>query len=367
MSANDESRNEPGPAGEPGAIDTPPVCPKCGRPLSDVRGTAVCPECWTAYSVTKMSVADRACTKCGYNLRGIAEAGTCLECGAAYGALGVVEEEQPCLRCGYSLRGLPRTGACPECATPVESSLRGPLLQYSSAEYVASLHRGVFLVELGLAIGIFGVLAMIGGSLLRLAIMGTAAPPAWLPWLMGVGSVALTMLGLAGWWLLSTPDPAFIGQNNGTTARQVLRVTLVIAATAAVASLFTDVVVGSTRGMGPGPGTTATPLTALVLLAIVVQVGAKIAWVVQFFAAMQYLRWLGPRIPDATITDRARRYMWLLPLIYVLGAICLMIGPLIALLMYIRLLDNLRTGLRDVRRRIESGAAPLPAGTAGPV
>ncbi len=358
MSVNDEPGNGSGPPGEP---DAPSVCPKCGRPLSDVRGTAVCPECWTAYSVTKMSVVDRACAQCGYNLRGIAESGTCPECGTAYAALGVVEEDRPCLRCGYSLRGLSLTGACPECATPVESSLRGPLLEYSSAEYVASLHRGVFLVELGLAIGIFGVLAMVVGTV-GLAVMGAGAPPAWLPWLMGVGSVALTMLGLAGWWLLSTPDPAFVGQNNGTTARQVLRVTLVIAAASAVASLFTEVAVGGTRGMGPGPGTTASPLTALVLLAMVVQVGAMIAWVVQFFAAMQYLRWLGPRIPDATITDRARRYMWLLPLIYVLGFICLMIGPLIALLMYIRLLDNLRTGLRSVRRRIESGAEALPAG-----
>ena len=55
----------------------------------------------------------------------------------------LTSEDVPCLNCGYNLRGLEEDGQCPECGVPIERSLHGNLLIYSSPEYVSSLHRGL--------------------------------------------------------------------------------------------------------------------------------------------------------------------------------------------------------------------------------
>lgn len=295
------------------------------------------------------------CSRCGYHLAGLGAAGVCPECGTPYTGRGVVQGDWPCLRCGYSLTGLPESGSCPECGAAVVASLRGPLLEYSSPEYVASLHRGVFIVEVGIALGVLSKIGLVLGTLFFMAMRGGGGPPAWAYWSAETGAIALNLLSLAGWWLLSTPDPAFVGRDSGSRARRVLRAALVVSAAAACASLATTVLVDNPRAVRPGPDSVATPLAALALLAQVVQLGSGIAWIVQFFAAMKYLQWLGPRIPDRTIVDRARQYLWLLPLLYVLLFLCIGLGPLIALVMYVTLLDRLRARLRLIRRRMEPG------------
>ena len=66
----------------------------------------------------------------------------------------VVLDDRPCLACGYNLRSLPTTGKCPECGAPVERSLRGVLLRYSSPTYLARLRRGILLVEVAIGLQI---------------------------------------------------------------------------------------------------------------------------------------------------------------------------------------------------------------------
>ena len=85
------------------------------------------------------------------------------------------------------------------------------------------------------------------------------------------------------------------------------------------------------------------------------------AGLVQFFASMMYVRWLGPRIPDRSITEKAAEYMWLLPLIYVLGA-CIVIGPFVAVIMYYVLLNKVRVKVSEIRarQRLETTAMESP-------
>lgn len=59
---------------------------------------------------------------------------------------GILSSDRACVSCGYNLKGLAVTGACPECGLSIEKSLRGDLLEYASPEYLAKLHRGVFLI-----------------------------------------------------------------------------------------------------------------------------------------------------------------------------------------------------------------------------
>ena len=88
----------------------------------------------------------------------------------------------------------------------------------------------------------------------------------------------------------------------------------------------------------------------------------NLAWIVQYFAAMTYLAWLTPRIPDEQAARDAKRLMWLGPVLYVLLACLLMIGPLIATVMYFVLLDRVREGVRRVRERAEAEEMARAAG-----
>ncbi len=72
-----------------------------------------------------------------------------------------VGDDAICLQCGYSIRGLPHGGRCPECGTPIQRSLQGNLLRYSSPAYLATLNRGVFLILAAIAAQ---VICVVGGG-----------------------------------------------------------------------------------------------------------------------------------------------------------------------------------------------------------
>ncbi len=234
-------------------------------------------------------------------------------------------EDVVCLRCGYPLRGLDESGDCPECGAAIGRSLRGNLLQFSSPSYVATLHRGVFLIVAGIA-----------GQAILIAL--TSAFAASLQSNIGLDSVgiALSATILVGWWMFSAPDPAFIGIEQGTTARRVVRTALVleIAITSALVA----------NGALTAPTTTAVSTTIVVLSVV-----AAVTSIVRFFAAMMYLRWMAPRIPSVEIDGRARQLMWLGPLLMTFGILLCGLGPLVAVVLYWLLINWVRMALKHVR------------------
>jgi uncharacterized membrane protein len=78
----------------------------------------------------------------------------------------------------------------------------------------------------------------------------------------------------------------------------------------------------------------------------VAELASVAVWLVWYFAAMKYLRWLTPRIPNQKAHDRAKRLMWLGP---VLCLVLCVIGGLVALVLYYHLLDWIRKDLRQIR------------------
>jgi sterol desaturase/sphingolipid hydroxylase (fatty acid hydroxylase superfamily) len=72
-----------------------------------------------------------------------------------------------------------------------------------------------------------------------------------------------------------------------------------------------------------------------------------VAWVVQFFGAMRYVSILASRMPDEKLAARAKTYVWLLPLIYILGS-CVVVGPLVAMILWAIMLMNIRSRLGEV-------------------
>jgi hypothetical protein len=132
----------------------------------------------------------------------------------------------------------------------------------------------------------------------------------------------------------SAPDPAILGAERGQTPRTIIRISVAIMAALSVADLVLNSITIS--------GTSGDLLSAGAALVI------GIAGVVQFFASVLYVRWLAPRIPDVALYEKARKYLWLLPLIYILGMICLGLGPLIALVMYLLMLNSVRVRLQAI-------------------
>ena len=83
-------------------------------------------------------------------------------------------------------------------------------------------------------------------------------------------------------------------------------------------------------------------MTAIQIVSGLLNLAAVVAGAVEFFAMMLYVRWLAQRIPDADMIQQTRQYIWLLPLLYTVGALCVGLGPIVALVLYSIMLWNLR-------------------------
>lgn len=239
------------------------------------------------------------------------------------------EDKVFCIQCGYALRGLSSDGNCPECGTPIERSMRGNLLRYSSPDYLDKLHRGVFIILVTTAISfVLTILSIFTTISVTRGGAGATGLDLALTWVTGV----VSLVGTWGWWLFSSPDPAYAGRDDGSQARKIVRVTLIINAVAGlVVSLEASL-----------------PRLGLVWLEALFGLLALTTFAVSFFAAMLYLRWLTPRIPQERAYKRSKTLMWLGPLLAIVGAPCFLIGPLIVLVLYWNMLDWIRRDLRDL-------------------
>jgi len=263
------------------------------------------------------------------------------------------------MRCSYSLMGLPPEGNCPECGTPIADSLRGFYLRFAAPEYIAKVRTGLSLI-------LNGILLMVAMFLVRFVLPFVANyffSASTLVWIALVQLLPLipSVIILLGYWRYTEPDPGFVGVETPHAARKILRVATVVSsacvlvpaalALATMGSLYAPGVGGS----APSPASSVAATTILMLGWLGTAVG-YIAWAVQFFAAMKYTTWLAARIPDGAIEARARLYLWLLPVIFVVG-ILLIIGPLVALIMYWNLLDKVRKHVKAIA--VAPPTAPL--------
>ncbi len=257
---------------------------------------------------------------------------------------GFVRGLRPCVRCTYDLRGLALTSNCPECGLPVADSLRGILLQYAASEYIRAIRTGFTLILTGIAISIVLMLAgMALGVVASVAAVGGGIPGVTrlqllLEMLMG----GVYLIILVGYVRATSPDPGYTGAESPRAARRVVRAVVVIQGTLQVLYVLLSMRVN--HGIGPLPMQPATYLFYAVSFL------SFIAWSVQFFAMMRYVRWLGARVPDSHIIRRCTTYSWLLPLLTTVGVLAVGLGPLIALIMYWNLLDRVRKHLQSIER-----------------
>jgi hypothetical protein len=294
-----------------------------------------------------------------------------VQLGEADGTAQTVHDSRPCLVCYYNLQGLPAAGVCPECGTPVADSLRGNLLRYSPVLFLHRLRTGISLVFWA---ALASTLLMVLGVVARFVAAGAAAAAGGPPgggWSSLVDAVVagltaiISGLSIYAWWLFSSPDPALLGQDRAESARRWLRwgVTAVAVTTLAAFIVSTAEAAGllpSVAPVGPGGGPAALSSWPMVLSGVIWLAGF-IAWGVQFFAAMLYLRHMSMRMLDLELYRLARRNIWLLPVLYTVGAL-ICVGPFIALVLYLIML----WGVRERLSRVLEEAGSLAAGREPP-
>ncbi|MFN9132239.1 MAG: hypothetical protein ACK5XO_06080 [Phycisphaerales bacterium] len=251
----------------------------------------------------------------------------------------VVTAQQPCIRCAYNLVGLPIVGKCPECGTPVQDSLRGILLAYASPEYLSSITRGLQFI-LGAIIASI-LLAFVNFAISFGLVSANASQGTQSAVSLGTSGVSLiiTIVSLIGYMAYTIPDPGYSGLERPNSARTIARIAVLIQAGVSLFSFLLPLVL-LTGGLG---GVSPTILGGLAVLLILASVVSIVSFLVQICAILRYTSWLYSRLPDSVMEQRARRYVWLVPVVAIVGAPLLFLGPLIALVMYYNTLSTLRT------------------------
>jgi hypothetical protein len=294
----------------------------------------------------------------------------------------------PCLRCGYRLTGLSSAMACPECGCSVRESMKGDLLEYAGDEELERLWRGVLLVEVSMiASVVIGLLSgLVGAAIGAMAASGNA--PTWLPEVARLLSLfstfGLGILGALGWWWLSEPDPGRrdgpAEADTGRTWRRVLRASLIVSlvftvvvtvlqlfpqfATAMVPTTPTAPTTPTTPTGGPGAPVILPPITAWVIAFLLLTGVAFVVQMLVMVASMMYLRTIAPRVPSGQMEQLCKVVAWLGPVLSTVGILLCMMGPLIAMILIIVVLEMLRgpiAAIRKRRRLAGGGAAVSPA------
>ena len=271
----------------------------------------------------------------------------------------LVDHDRNCTRCSYNLRGLAIESLCPECGSPVKDSLRGILLRFASPGYLATIHRGVRFVLIGIPLKIFLPIALI--------ILATSAgrTSGAMMAIQGVSLLASALI-IYGYWLYTEADPGFVGDESAGSARAVAR-SMAIVSAAIIATQAAVQWMGLLPLVAKGPGP--------VFVRAAFSVASSLAVAGQYFAMMRYSRWLARRIPDESIVRRATTLAWLLPSLEMIGGLSSVsfvisrtIGPasaswlflslvvpaglcpLAALILYWTLLGRIRKHLKSIRK-----------------
>lgn len=268
------------------------------------------------------------------------------------------DAETLCIDCGYSLRGLPVDGKCPECGKPVADSIRGELLINRSPEYVRKLTRGISLVLNGILL--WFVLKILAGPALTIALPifqynagNFYVSPPLIDFALALAGFLVSGMIFYGYWLFTARDPGDPVRNRATAARVVVRAAVI---TQLVGQLFS--LVGSTmmlsigaQSVVPNPSSGAVAgqlLLAATLLLAFAKLVTFAAWATQFFSAMLYVSMLSRRLPDPKIFRLANSRIISCPIWATVG-ILILVGPLIALILYWNLLNMVRARLKHIR------------------
>ncbi|HEX4794126.1 MAG TPA: hypothetical protein VH370_10055 [Humisphaera sp.] len=196
---------------------------------------------------------------------------------------GIVVIDISCRKCAYDLRGLPVESNCPECGTSVGASFKSDLLRFSDPGWLDVLRKGANSTIVGVCVVVLGSVILIGAS-----IAGSSAVPR-----LASGFILLVgyFLVIRGAWLLASPDPRGVGEDQYQFYRRIFRGSLLIGA----AYLLVPTLLG-TRILPQAVGN---------VLGVVIGLPANLAIFTACVLQVLYLRKLAMRIPDEALANGA--------------------------------------------------------------
>ncbi len=311
------------------------------------------------------------CVKCDFSLKGLPIGTKCPECGepslpeSAYDAQ-TLGPYTLCPNCGYSLEGLSTDSRCPECGSPCQDAITPHSLFRSGGAYVRTLAGGARLALVSAYIAVFCIL---GSFLLPFLLMAINPTPA-----AGGGPIGLllatwsylalllvaALVWLYAWLRITTPDPSKSGRPPNETSRRWTR-----------GSAITCFVL---------PFVSFIPLASIDVLTTLAQ---PIAGAVFFFSACVYIRGIAHRLPDTRLASTAKRVMITAaiaipvlivsififivaaasalstspsntfpgPMTTMIAVIGLIVGALLLLLIYLRLVSSFHKTMKKARAR----------------
>jgi hypothetical protein len=200
--------------------------------------------------------------------------------------------DTPCRNCSYNLRTLPTSAVCPECGLPVALSLRSDLLRFSNPDWLILIRRGM----LCMFVGVLAILILSRGFGGRIRFGG------------GIGilqqAIAEGMV-LIGAWIMTTPDPGGLGEEQYGIWRRAVRALVFIRAAEWIAQrLFTSFALTLAA---PGGG---LPLDLLAASSYLISAALSVA-------ELAYLRGLAARLPNLSLRATARMLMFAMPAILI--------------------------------------------------
>ncbi len=257
---------------------------------------------------------------------------------------------------------LPLTPDAETTPTPGAADGFTTTLSDSSPRYVGTLRDGAVFVMAAMVINLGATVAMF--------VVGLTAGPALTSDPSGAGETmallemahALVMLvstaaGVLGWWWLTTRDPKEAEFASPSKSRPVVRFAVI-----AQTLLLLALAVGPASVVAmTSPDAPEQAFAGAMFLVAGLGLTAFVAMAVKFFATMSYVRWLAGRIPDETLDESAARFMWLGPVLVTIGAL-VVVGPLIAVIMYWNLIFKTWRGLSEIAMDQRDQAELLAAG-----
>lgn len=162
------------------------------------------------------------CPHCSYSLDGLPMGYDCPECGnPTFYTI--------CTTCGYLLTGLKPSDNCPECGTLCKDAFLEFSVYHAGPAYVKRVASGASLVLLSAYLVVFAIIAMFGAVLFmgQLGVLAGGNGP-----LVGLALGAVVYFGLflaagivwlVGWIRATTPDPRYLHAAPTSSSRGLTR------------------------------------------------------------------------------------------------------------------------------------------------
>lgn len=245
----------------------------------------------------------------------------------------------------YDLAGLASDSLCPECGMSIARSLTGDRLSNADTAWLKKIYKGFRLVIFAVLVPILTSLVMITIGL-SLTTIQVYASNTWLSDLMGLlnhiaritlGTVfiAAPFVALIGWFMATTPEPDRVEEpdrRERVWARWTAAVWLVVSVLGVAGISVANLLIPNSTGVHP--------LIAWGVHAVVSSL--------HYWFAMEFVRSLANRIPNPKLVRKARTERVGLVVATTVGMLACGLGPLIAFIMYLSILDALRGSIKPL-------------------